>query len=188
MYNKYYRNGNYDMRKCNCPYCRENRNDWDNDDENYERQECCFPIDIHFSVKEGKKDFNNFDYQEEDTNDYGYAQQNNYGYGDRNTCSYQNQKPFEKEDNQKKCQKECCFPFDVCFSIKEGKRKDNRYDDCKDNKKEDCREGWDRKERCEKHDKNDRCEWQNNNCRRPCQNRSNCCLGILAGCLFGRKF
>lgn len=187
MFNNCYRPGcHYDMNRCNCPRCRENKKvkDFDKEEDFQKENDCCFPIDICFSVKEGRKYFDRndrnfeekeYNYDYENDNDYNEDDyQDNYGYNENN---YQKDNNFDdrKNNDNKKCKHQCCFPIDICFSVKEGKKCDKR-EDKHDNKKNNCNQNqW----------KDDRYSWK-----RPCHNRNNnCCLGFLAGCLFGcRKF
>ena len=158
MFNNCYRQGyNYDMNRCNCPKCRQQREEWDNDfdkEEDFENDYCCFPVDLNLSIKENRKEervYYDFDQERQDQN-------------------HERNDDFEQKD----CKKECCFPIDVCLSIKEGKRCEKH-----NNRKDNCNHNW---------KENDRCNCNKNNCHnnRPYQNRNNnCCLGFLAGYLFG---
>ena len=151
------------------PNCQ---NHWDKEDNNFERQECCFPLDIYLSVKEGKK----FEYE----NEMPYSQNYENDFQERNENYYQNgnfyqEKQCENREYRKEDKKdECCFPLDVCLKIKEGKRRDCNQDFDYDKKPND--------KGCWEENRNCRCNHRPNNnlC---CRNR--CCLGFLAGCLFG---
>jgi len=174
---------------------------WDKEQnkDKYNRQECCFPIDIYFSMKEGKKvwtnedgydDFENNDqnqYQEYNfENEYNYKEnQRGYNYQKENFgCQEKKCYEYQKDKNNyyhKDCNHKCCFPIDICLKIKEGKRCDKKEYD---------------------YDRNDRCDWDKENdydwkkdhkCHHPsqnhyncaCRNNNRCCLGFLAGCLLG---
>lgn len=232
MFNNCYRQGcQFDRNRCNCPKCNNNWDKDDNKDKDFDRHECCFPMDICFSVKEGKKGFDKKEYRNEQDfdrnngqNDYGYGYENSYDYEEnkggyeynyyggydyenqRDYGKYDNQKGYEKENNKhddKDCKHECCFPIDICFSIKESKKDFDKKDDDRDEYgKEDNENGygnekcknnqnrndWNKKDRC------DRKNWNNDNnhnCNnRQCGNRNNCCCLGLLGCLFGcgRRF
>ena len=143
---------------------------------NYQNNhECCFPIDICFTVKEGKCNYDEnrkqkeyeygYDYENRRQEDYGYEnrRQENFGY------DYEKRNHQDYDYNQNNCdyddknEHECCFPIDICLKIKEGK-KDDRRDE---KKHDDCR--------CKK-DRDDN----------KCYNRNNCFnLGLL-GCLCNR--
>lgn len=155
------------------PNCQ---NHWDKEDNNFERQECCFPLDIYLSVKEGKKFEceNEMPYSQNYENDFQERNENYYQTGNFYQEKQCENREYRKEDKKD----ECCFPLDVCLKIKEGKRRN-----C--DKKPDF--DYDK-------DHNDNGHWEENrNCRcnhRPNQNcncRNRCCLGFLAGCLFGNR-
>ena len=165
FYNYNRTNGFYDSKKCNCPKCRE-RNNWEDEEKDYDYDEydnqCSFPVDVCLTVKEGKQDCHKGQGRYDRNYDNDNTHYDNFDYEE---C-------YGKKDDKK----ECCFPIDVCFTIKEGKRKAHKEDDCHYKKDKDDR--WDND------NKKDNCHGQNNN--RPTYNnchRNNCCYLGLLGCL-----
>lgn len=163
MFNNCYRPGcHFDMNRC----CHRNYNCWNNDfNQGYNREfKCCFPIEINFNCnrRENKKEY---DRKEDcDRRDHGYNnfENENYDYGYENNQNndfngFQNNQNERGRGNQDDC----------------NNRGHKEWDrDCDYN-------NWEREDHdCGKQESHNRC---NRNCRQ----NNRCCLGLLAGCLFG---
>ena len=196
MFKNCYRPGcHFDMNRCgNC-------NCWDNNYNNYHNRgfKCCFPIEITFNCNRrndkdydrnndcdkkdfDRRDFGNYNYENENYNNgYGYENNQNGDFnGFQNNQFGGNYQFYDFNQEQRGYGNQNCHDKDDFGYGKDDCDGKNHQEWDRDR---DCKHDWNNGDRdCHKRDDRD-CHNRCNN--RNCQRNNRCCLGLLAGCLFG---